>query len=457
MSAFTVNGSEPTYSQLSMPAGQPLGSVEILVSGTNEAITKLGSAFQDEGLLLPADFQYSGDNPLAAALQYQIRKGTFPAMQAIDNLIAQAEAIGGLSFAELEDMIVEATSNEATIIPTISANDFDIEEALSMLRSISWAYFEGRVYEIGIVTQHANLATHGVDLVPSFPGSVPPATDTLWITRRLETTTTGEVIESWNALLPAAAQQQIIAQPSLPIVPSPATQENLVGLSSPVLLTSGDSMEPASEAESDAEGGLDTITMPNTDQTGQPVRLAMSDLLVYPDPSTGAGLTDEEILNGHNYHPDTLKGDIILRLALTFKTTILMERINELYIAIKLPTRVNGSYTKRVTNAFHARMKELNPCDGNGEPFEYDTLRAQFDQYRNEQDIRKRPGSKSEYKNKGVKKEDWQVSKKPRRSKKRPAAETKDGGEVEAAAAPPLKCGRKSKKREVSPEEEDEA
>ncbi|SMQ54960.1 unnamed protein product [Zymoseptoria tritici ST99CH_3D7] len=439
-----------------MPTSQHGASVDIFFDGCDEAIAKLVSAVRDEGLQLPQEYQHSGEDAFSAAIQYQIKKGTFPTMQDINSLIAQAEAIGGVSFAELEDMIEENTSAEASIIPTISSNGFDIDETLSMLRGVSWAYFEGRVYEIGIVTQHANLATREVVLLPSFPGGLPLATDTLWLTRRLATTSTGEVIETWNTLLPADQQQQILASPPLPTVPTPAGQADIDAPSSPILITPNDPVEPASEAESDAEGDLDTTTMPDIDQTGQPVKLALSDLLIYPDPSAGAGLTDEEILSGNNFHPDALVGDLILRLALSYKTTTLMDRINELYVTAKLPTRVYGSYTKRVTNAFHARMKKLDLRDANGVPLRYNTLRAQFDRYKNEQSIRKRPGNESEYKNKGVKKEDWQVSKKPRRSKKRPAAGTMDDVEDRETTAPPSKRGRKSKKAKVSAEEVEE-
>ncbi|SMR59400.1 unnamed protein product [Zymoseptoria tritici ST99CH_1E4] len=453
MPSFTMDALENTNPQRSMPTGQHGDPAEILFSGSNEAINKLGSAFRDEGLQLPVHCQSSGENALGAAIWYQTRKGTFPAIQDINALIAEAETMGDAPFAEFDNMIMEAPSTEFSLATPISANGFNIDEALSMLRSVSWAYYEGRVYEIGIVTQHANLTTHEVDIVPSFPGSVPPATDTLWITRRLETTTTGEVIESWNTPLPAAPQQQSLAPPPLPIVPTAAGQAGIVDLSQPIPLTQSDSVEPASEAESDAEGDLHTTILPKTDQTGQPVKLALSDLLVYPDPSAGAGLTDEEILSGNNYHPDALVGDLILRLALSYKTTTLMDRINELYVTAKLPTRVYGSYTKRVTNAFHARMKKLDLRDANGVPLRYDTLRAQFDRYKNEQSIRKRPGNESEYKNKGVKKEDWQVSKKPRRSRKRPAAGTTDDVEDGETTGPPSKRGRKSKKAKFSPEE----
>ncbi|EGP83966.1 uncharacterized protein MYCGRDRAFT_96417 [Zymoseptoria tritici IPO323] len=453
MAPFTTNGSKSTYSQLSMPTSQHVAFADILFTGSDEAIAKLGSAIRDEGLRLPQDCQDSWENALAAAIQYQTRKSTFPAMQDINALIAEAETMADAPFAEFDNMIMDATSTEGSIIPPVSGNGFNIEEALSLLRSVSWAYFEGRVYEIGIVTQHANLATHEVDLLPSFPGSVPPATDTLWMTRRLETTTTGEVIESWDTLLPAAPQQQFLAPPPLPIVSTAAGQAGRVDQSSPILLPRSNSVEPVSEVESDPEGELDATMLPNTDQTGQPVKLALSDLLIYPDPSAGAGLTDEEILSGNNFHPDALVGDLILRLALSYKTTTLMDRINELYVTAKLPTRVYGSYTKRVTNAFHARMKKLDLRGANGVPLRYNTLRAQFDRYKNEQSIRKRPGNESEYKNKGVKKEDWQVSKKARRSRKRPAAGTTDDVEDGETTGPPSKRGRKSKKAKFSPEE----
>ncbi|SMR63233.1 unnamed protein product [Zymoseptoria tritici ST99CH_3D1] len=440
-------------------------SANVLVSGPVDAINKLRSAFDNESLALPTQYFDHGKQAFDLAVDYQLKKGTFPTQQDMGEF--ETLINHGMHFTECENIAEEVIARFRTITPPIAMESFDINTTLKELRTVARAHHEERIYEIGLITQIAGSVADEVTLIPSFPGI--PATDILWMVRRIEVTSSGSRIERWGALeqTAAAAQQHesspltLPASSTLPTSPTLSIPSaKLVPATTVHAKTSALSTQDGFEAfDSDPEDdtGEDSAAanIPPVAGTGPQVfQTNLSDLHVLPDPSIGANLTDDQLLDGR-VDPDKIVGSMIFRLALTHHTSTLQTRINALYVSRGLPTRGRNTYTKRVSNAFDARAETMDPRDANGISIPIGVMKYQFDCFRYERKLRDRKPNMADYENKGKKKEDWSTLKNPVRSKKRKEAKMVDSGDA-GNVGPPLKRGRKVKKMKLSPESDDE-
>ncbi|SMQ54959.1 unnamed protein product [Zymoseptoria tritici ST99CH_3D7] len=440
-------------------------SADMLVSGPADAINKLRGAFNNENLALPTQYFDDGKQAFDLAVDYQLKRGTFPTAQdfgEFETLINH-----GMQFTECENIAEELIARFRVITPPIVIGGFDINSTLKQLRSVTRAHHEERIYEIGLITQIAGSVADEVTLIPSFPGI--PATDVMWMVRRIEVTSSGFRIERWGALeqTAVAAQQHqsppltlpaSSTLPTLPTLPSPSAK--LAPASTVHAETSALSAQDGfkrfdSDPEDDAgEDSAATNVAPVAGTGPQVYQTNLSDLHVLPDPAIGANLTDDQLLDGR-VDPDKIVGSMIFRLALTHHTSNLQTRINALYVSRGLPTRGRNTYTKRVSNAFDARAETMDPRDANGTSIPIGVMKYQFDCFRYERKLRDRKPNMADYENKGKKKEDWSTPKNPVRSKKRKEAKMVDSGDA-GNVGPPLRRGRKAKKMKLSPESDDE-
>ncbi|SMR59399.1 unnamed protein product [Zymoseptoria tritici ST99CH_1E4] len=459
-------------------------SANMLISGPTEAIAKLQTAFSTERLTLPTQYFDSGEKAFDLATAYQLKKGTFPTLQDIEEFEPILES--AMRWPEYTGKEEEIIAEFSKIMPPIGDGGFDVNKTMMDLRLVSRAHHEDRVYEIGLITQVAGQAASHVVLISSYPGRL--ATDTMWMVRQVEVTSGGAQRERWGALTETAAvsQQAPAAVPSiesspptpsarstLPAAPTAPTITATVAsstsgdASSSTIPTQNDAEDP--DSDPDAEYEIDDeyerdygyeedtagATMPQgVAPNPSAMKIALTDLMVSPDPSAGAGLTDDQLLDGR-IDPDKLVGDIIFDLALRHSTPTLETRINAIYTALNLPTRGRNTYTKRVSNAFDARAEKMEPLDVNGVPIPIGILKYQFDWFRYERKLRGRKPHMADYENKGKKKGNWSAPKNPARAQKRKAARIADSGSSNNAA-PPLKRGRKMRKTELGSESDDE-
>ncbi|KJX97452.1 hypothetical protein TI39_contig490g00010 [Zymoseptoria brevis] len=440
-------------------------SANMLVSGPADAINKLRSASNNDNLALPTQYFDQGKQGFQLAVDYQIKKGTFPTLQdfgEFETLISH-----GLHFTECENIAEDLIARFRTITPPIFIGGFDIDATLKQLRSVTRAHHEERIYEIGLITQIAGSVADEVALIPSFPGI--PATDIMWMVRRIEVNSSGSWIERWGALeqtVVAAQQHQPSPRtlpasstlPTLPTLPTPSAKlaPAIIVHAKTSALSAQDGFEDCdSDPEDDTGEDSATVNMPPVAGTGPQVyQIDLSDLHVLPDPSIGANLTDDQLLDGH-VDPDKIVGSMIFRLALTHHTSTLQTRINALYVSRGLPTRGRNTYTKRVSNAFDARAETMDPRDANGMSILIGVMKYQFDCFRYERKLRDRKPNMADYENKGKKKEDWSTPKNPTRWKKRQEAKMINSGDA-GNVGPPLRRGRKAKKMKLGPESDDE-
>ncbi|SMQ54962.1 unnamed protein product [Zymoseptoria tritici ST99CH_3D7] len=421
--------------------GHPEGRyAKILVTGPVIAINKLRSAFEDESLVLPTHYTYqrTADVAMQRAMDYQIKKGTIPSSQQVNDFYKEHGPSDGAAFQVYEDNIAQGASARDLVTPSLAMDGLDVDEVLGSFRHLSRACGYQHIYELGIITQEPNELDHSVGLLRSFPDV--DATDTIWMIRRLQGRFLAPPLELWSALLPSPKPGQTRnAPPAMPTSPKPSTQNqnfkkrsreattlnDLPGLSAQALpvsdVPSAVDSSPASTTTAPLAAAPTAAAMPPvaasalqppllaaapTTSTTAPGKVAKSDLHVYPNPSAIGTLSNDDILSG-KIHPRDIKLNLILQLALSNDNKALHNRINALYTSLGLPTRGESSITKRVSKAFEVRAKELHPRDGNGVKIPIGVLRAQFDQFRRENGARARGGDVGEYQFKGMKKALW--------------------------------------------------
>ncbi|SMY28617.1 unnamed protein product [Zymoseptoria tritici ST99CH_1A5] len=435
-------------SSLSMK-GHPNGRyTNISITGPAVAVNKLRTAFEDEALVLPTHYTYqrTGDAAMQRAMDYQIKKGTVPSSQQVDDFYKEHGPSDGAAFQVYEDNIAKGASARDLVTPSLAADGLDVDEVLGSFRHLSRACGHQNIYELGIITQEPNELDHSVGLLPSFPDV--DATDTIWIIRRLQGRFLAPPLELWSALLPSPKPGQTRnAPPAMPTSPEPSAQplnikkrskeavdsHGLRGLGSatesvptsspatnatpPKKTTASSSTMPSAMAMPPAGITSTSAPIPTTalqTSTTAPGKLAKSDLHVYPNPSAIGTLSNDDMLSG-SIHPRDIKLDLILHLALSNDNKTLFNRINALYTSLGLPTRGESSITKCVSKAFEVRAKELDPRDGTGVKISIGELRAQFDQFRRENGARARGGDVGEYQFKGMPKAQWVAAGPPRR------------------------------------------
>ncbi|SMQ54961.1 unnamed protein product [Zymoseptoria tritici ST99CH_3D7] len=165
-----LDGARPIVAQVHK--GGPNGP-SIMVSGSFDSVFKLYKAF-GEGLHIPTEYEQDGETAGLMAFDYQIDKGTFPTKEesvALDLHDAQNVIMTSGDFrAQMEATIEEFGSFRFSVTPSIRANDFDVDSALSALRDASHALQFRRIFEIGLITRRDNNHISKIDLIPSFPG-----------------------------------------------------------------------------------------------------------------------------------------------------------------------------------------------------------------------------------------------------------------------------------------------
>jgi hypothetical protein len=282
------------------------------------------------------------------------------------------------------------------ITPPISENEFNIADVLLSLRDISRADGRGCIYDLGIITQSQDSNAANVVLLPSCQEM--RGTYTVWLCRKIELSSTGGQTQLWSTLVPTRSAQDIV-EASRATTPASASLDQPSISSSSSATSDGSSIPVFPAAIPIAYAAPAVFTNPTAPAPRPlPAAIKSSDLIIQPDPTAGGHYTNEQILSGTNgFRPKDIKGDILLRLALSYSNAELASRLEILYKDENTKEHISNLLTKRLTKAFVDRAKLLAPRDSAGAEIPLTTLRAQFDDYRKAKKLRSRAGRASRY------------------------------------------------------------
>jgi hypothetical protein len=166
MASHSQHNAQPLTAMLNVPIDTEGDFFIMRFTGSNDAINSLVFAIDGVGLTLPLTFEEDGNAAFDKALVIKMKSGDFPSAQDMDTfLTTQVPSLGVIDHDDNMDGFC-ATRRHA-ITPPIPENGFDVENVLLSLRDISRADGQGRIYDLGVITQSPRSNAADVVVLPS--------------------------------------------------------------------------------------------------------------------------------------------------------------------------------------------------------------------------------------------------------------------------------------------------